>query len=174
MTSRLSIRFAFSLISLVVTPAKAEPSIASPQEFHGYYVYASDINDGSRCKKGEPTPTEELERTPQNGEDIVGYQMTITASEIRYDGVGTHVSCNIQRVYRPENKNRRTSSQIKYVGTWLRPFDPVYALNLRCFDEGETSRGNVMVRLVRLGSATILLETEKSLVTNAWAKCRGQ
>lgn len=151
--------------------AQAEPSIALPQSFHGYYVYASEINDGSRCRKDEQTPTGELERSPENPEDHVGFQMTITSSEIRYDGIGTHVLCNIEKVYRPENKDKR---YFKYVGSWLRPFDPIYVLNLRCFDEGTTSRSSQMFRLIRVGSSTVLLETEKSLVTTAWAKCQGQ
>jgi hypothetical protein len=140
--------------------AKAEESIRLPQSFYGYYVYASEKNDGSNCNKNEPTPSDEL-RNPEDPQ--VGYQMTITASAIRYDGIGTHVSCEIKRVYRPKNKR-----------SWLRPDDPVYVLDLTCFDEGETSRFSEMFRLIRLGSSVVLLETNKSLVTDAWAKCQRQ
>lgn len=151
--------------------AQAEPSVALPQQFYGYYVYASEINDGSRCKKDEQTPIRDLERNPENQNDHVGFQMTIRSSEIHYDGIGTHVLCKIQRVYRPEDK---PSYGPKFVGPWLRPDDPVYMLDLTCFDEGTTSRGREMFRLIRLGSSIVLLETQKSLVTDAWAKCQGR
>jgi len=149
--------------------AQAEPSMSLPQSFYGYYVYASDLNDGSRCKEDERTPTEELERKPENPEDHIGFQMTIASSEIHYDGIGTHVYCKIEKVYRPENRNKQSS---RYLGAWLRQDDPLYMLNLRCEDEGTTSRFSVMFRLIHLGSSILLLETNKSMVTDARAKCQ--
>ena len=142
---------------------QAEPSIPLPQAFYGYYVYASDKDDGSRCKKDEST--EELDK---------GYQMTVTSSEVHYNGTGTHVSCKIQRVYRPQRKRSSPSDGPNYVGSWLRPDDPVYIVGLSCFDEGTTSRSDVMFRLIRMGNSTVLLETDKSLATDAWAKCQGR
>ena len=41
--------------------ANAETSMKLPQSFYGYYVYASEKNDGLNCNKNEPTPIEQLE-----------------------------------------------------------------------------------------------------------------
>lgn len=151
--------------------AQAEPPTVLPDSYYGYYVYASDVNDGSRCKRDELTPTEEVERRPENSDDHIGFILKVTSKELNYNGIGTHVSCKIEKVYRPENRNKHTSYADKYVGPWLRPFDPVYTVELNCFDEGERSRFREMLRLIRLGSKTRLLETNPSLVTDAWAKC---
>jgi hypothetical protein len=151
--------------------ANAETSMKLPQSFYGYYVYASEKNDGLNCNKNEPTPIEQLERSPENPEDHIGFQMTVTASKIRYNGIGTHVSCEIRRVYRPKTKG--AAPGLEFAGSWLRPFDPVYILDQTCFDEGTRSQGSVMFRLIRLGSSIVLLETDrKSSVTEAWAKCQ--
>lgn len=173
MTKTRLIGLVIAISAALYSIAQAEPSIALPQSFYGDYVYASEINDGSRCKKNEQTPTEELERQPEDPNNHVGFQMTITASEIRYDGIGTHVGCKIQRVYRPEQK-RSSSYGPNFVAPWLRPLDPVYIVNLSCFDEGTTSRSSEMFRLIRLGSSTVLLESKKDMVTDAWVKCQGR
>jgi hypothetical protein len=174
-THRCSTLITLAIVCLVgaAPRAKAEESIRLPQSFYGYYVYASEKNDGSNCNKNEPTPNSELERNPEDPRDHIGFQMEITASAIRYDGIGTHVSCEINRIYRPEKK-RVAPNESKFLGSWLRPFDPVYVLDLACRDEGETSRFSEMFRTIRLGSSIVLLETNKFLVTDAWAKCQRQ
>jgi hypothetical protein len=142
-----------------------------PQEIVGYYVLASDINDGSKCTQKDWTDAEILEGQQQPPEPRAG-QMRVLANSIEYKGIALHGGCDITGISRPRARGGKPS---EYVGPWLRPRDRVYEVQATCFDEGEKSRKRLMFRSVRLGAGKVLLDTDlQSGVTEIWAYCSGK
>ena len=108
---------------------KAEKSIRLPPSFYGYYVYASEKNDGSNCKRNEPTPN--LERDPEDPNDYIGYQMvTAQVGDLVQDrrrdfakDVGSQVRASMmaQPCFLAVEKNERMSAKSTAPSTERKP-----------------------------------------------------
>lgn len=151
------------------TANAAEKAVGFPKSILGYYVMGSVIEDGAQCKKDGWSDRPETS-ADNSADEAPRVQLRVSDKDWNYHGAGANVICRVLKVSRPTNKNPIPGYE--FVGPWLRPSEPVYKVDVECFDEGTVGRHTIMARSVEVGNKKMLLETDlRSGVTEVWAAC---